>query len=227
MVPRETQWGFELSNTVDISITTSDYRAIRGRTVLCAILDEVAFWRDDTSANPDIEVFRALRPALATLPDSMLIGITSAYRRAGLAYKRWEKYFGRDDPRVLVIMAETRQLNPLFDQRTIDEELDDDKESASAEYLSIWRDDLSGYVTRDQILVVVERGVTVRPPQRGVQYQAWVDAFSGQGKDSMCASIGHRGDNIAIVDHVIEIKPPFKPADAVAQNRGHLEGLRH
>jgi hypothetical protein len=137
MVTRETQWGFELRNMVDISITTSDYRAIRGRTVLCAILDEVAFWRDDTSANPDIEVFRALRPALATLPDSMLIGITSAYRRTGLAYKRWEKYFGRDDPRVLVIMAETRQLNPLFDQRTIDDELKDDKESASAEYLSI------------------------------------------------------------------------------------------
>ena len=34
----------------------------------CGAADETAFWRDETSANPDVEIFRALRPGLANHP---------------------------------------------------------------------------------------------------------------------------------------------------------------
>jgi hypothetical protein len=35
----------------------------------------------------------------------MLIGISSAYRKAGLIYDKFRKYYGRDDANVLVIRA--------------------------------------------------------------------------------------------------------------------------
>lgn len=166
MVQRETQSGFELNNGVDIAVLTNDFRAVRGRTLLCAILDEIAF---ETSSRPDTETYRALKPGLATLRNSLLIGITSAYRRAGLAYQKWKKHYGRDDPDVLVIKAETRKLNPSFDQQVIDAALDDDSQAASAEYMSEWRDDLSSYVSRTLIEAAVDPGITLRPPQSGVR----------------------------------------------------------
>ena len=43
MVRRETATGFELSNKVDIAVATNSFRSVRGRSILCAIMDEVAF----------------------------------------------------------------------------------------------------------------------------------------------------------------------------------------
>jgi hypothetical protein len=218
LIQRETRDGFELSNGIDIFVGTADWRTIRGRTVLLCIANEIAFWMDENSSNPDREIIAAVRPAMATLADqAMLVMISSVYRKSGVLFDRWEKFYGRNDPNTLVVQGSTLAFNATIASSVVDDAMADDAAVAGAEYESRWREDLAGYLTRDQIKAVVDKGITVRPPQRGVQYQAWVDASSGQGKDSMCASIGHRGDNISIVDHVIEHKPPFKPSDAVAQ----------
>ena len=54
---------------------------MRGYTVVAAICDEVAFWRSEDSANPDVEIVAALRPAMATVPEPLLLGISSPYAR--------------------------------------------------------------------------------------------------------------------------------------------------
>jgi hypothetical protein len=38
----------ELCNDVSIEAHTNSFRAVRGRTILCAVLDECAFFRDDS-----------------------------------------------------------------------------------------------------------------------------------------------------------------------------------
>jgi hypothetical protein len=55
--------------------------AVRGRTVAAALLDEVAFWRSEESANPDAEVLAALRPSMLTIPNSPLLAISTPYSR--------------------------------------------------------------------------------------------------------------------------------------------------
>jgi hypothetical protein len=125
LVTRETVDGFELSNGVDIAIITTDARTVRRRTVLCCICDEISYWKAETSMAADREVYRALRPGMATLQESMLIGITTAYRRSGLAYDRWTRHFGKDSAKVLVIHAPSRVLNPILSQADIDEALID------------------------------------------------------------------------------------------------------
>jgi hypothetical protein len=45
----------ELCNGVSIEVHTNNFRSLRGRSILCAILDEVAFFRDEAFANPDTE----------------------------------------------------------------------------------------------------------------------------------------------------------------------------
>jgi len=46
--------------------------------------------RDEASASPDEEVYRAIKPGMATLPGGMLIGISTPYRKAGLLFKGFE-----------------------------------------------------------------------------------------------------------------------------------------
>jgi phage terminase large subunit-like protein len=121
MVVRETAIGFELNNKIDVAVTTNSFRSVRGRSILCAILDETAFWLDENSANPDEEVLTAIKPALARIPGSIVVGISTPYRKKGLLWKKFKQHFGKDGGDVLVIRASTRQMNPTIDQSFIDE----------------------------------------------------------------------------------------------------------
>jgi hypothetical protein len=218
LIQRETQDGFELVNGCDIEVGTADFRSsTRGRTILLCVLNEVAFMRSEGSANPDVEVYRAILPAMASLGDqAMFIMISSVHRRSGLLYSKWEKSFGKDDPNTLVITATTRQLNPTIEQRIVDDALAYDPQAAGSEYLSIWRDDLSSYVTLDDVRACVDIGVTVRPPVPGVKYTAFIDASSGRS-DSYTAAIASRDGDVGILHNVIEIPAPADPVTATAQ----------
>ena len=55
-----------LNNRVVIEIHTASFRVTRGYTFAAVLADETAFWRDENSANPDIEIFRALRPGMSS-----------------------------------------------------------------------------------------------------------------------------------------------------------------
>jgi hypothetical protein len=205
MIQRETSEGLELKNSVDIIVATSDFRVVRGRSYLLAVMDEVAFWRDeDTSLNPDREILRSLSPGLTSIPQSLLIGITSPFKRSGLAYDRWTKYFGKDDPRVLVIHAPTPALNPSLDESEIAAATADDPLAARSDFLAEWRDDIAGYIPRELVERCVDRGVMVRPYERGWRYHAFLDAAEGLSAhgDSFAAAIAHNqrdGDSDLVV----------------------------
>jgi len=94
---RENDDGLELVNNCDVVVATNSFRSVRGRTIACAIFDEVAFWRDETCATPDVETYNAVLPGLVTLPGALLVGITTAYRKSGLAYTKWQQHFGKPD----------------------------------------------------------------------------------------------------------------------------------
>jgi hypothetical protein len=218
--------GFELDNGVDVSILTSSFRAVRGRAVLAAVLDECAFWRDDTSANPDLEIYNALRPGLASLPGSMLIGISSPYAKSGLLYKKYREHYAKNSPAVMVVKAPTRALNPTIDQAIIDEALAEDPAAARAEWMAEFRDDIAGWAGRELIDGAVDRGVTVRPPLPNLRYVSFVDA-SGGVRDSFTAAVAHADDDgVAVLDCLLEIKAPFNPDQATADVADMLKAYR-
>jgi len=110
----------ELYNRVVIEVHTNSYRSVRGRSLLCVLCDEVAFWRSEDSASPDVETAGAIAPGLARIPGSMLILISTAHKRSGLLYQKWRDAYGRSDPDVLVVRGTTLQFNPLFDAKIIE-----------------------------------------------------------------------------------------------------------
>jgi hypothetical protein len=202
-----------LSNRVVIQVTTNSYRSVRGRSILRAVLDEVAHFRSDNSANPDFELHGALTPGLARVPGSAMVLISSAHKRSGLLYERYKTFYGKDDDDVLVVKGTTRQFNPTFDQREIDRALASDPQLYGAEYLSEWRDDLSAFIDRALVEAATDIGIVVRAPQSGVRYVSFVDASGGRGDSSTCG-IAHAEGQTAVLDCLIEIRSPHDPAIA-------------
>jgi hypothetical protein len=145
MVTNETINGLELSNGVDIVVATNDYRSVRGRAVALAILDEVAYWRDDRSVAPDTETYNAIVPGTVTV-GGMIIGISSPHRKSGLLYERWREHYGQKGD-VLVIRAPSLTMNPTLDKKLIDKEIERDPAVGRAEWLAEWREDLAATLT--------------------------------------------------------------------------------
>ena len=106
MVRRITADSIELTNHLVIEVTTNDRRRVRGRTVVAAIFDEVAHWRNEASANPDEDVYSAIQPATLTIPNALMIGISSPYARRGLLWRKFDAHYGKPGP-VLVARAPT------------------------------------------------------------------------------------------------------------------------
>jgi hypothetical protein len=82
LVEGQTSDTLMLASGVDIVVRPASFRSSRGSTMIGVIADETAWWRSDNSANPDVEILRALRPGLLTTKGP-LIAISSPYSRRG------------------------------------------------------------------------------------------------------------------------------------------------
>jgi hypothetical protein len=217
MVQRTTDEVLELRNMVDVAVMTSNFRAVRGRPILCAILDEVAFLRDDNSAAPDVELYAALLPGMSTIQQAQLFGISTPHGRSGLLYKKHAEGFGIDNDDVLVIQAPSHVLNPVLDLRDRDRQMIDDPARARAEWYAEFREDLVQFVDPAVVARCVTSGRTELPFVMGTTYVAAVDP-SGGSSDSMTLAIAHADRNgIGILDLVAEWVAPFSPQNVVAE----------
>jgi hypothetical protein len=214
LITRETNELIELSNGINIEITTASFRTIRSRSIVAALCDEIAFWSDEGS-NPDVEVLRAIRPGMGMIPGSMLLCASSPYARRGALWEAYSEDFAKNDSDVLIWRAPTRTMNPTFPQRTIDKAYEKDPSDAAAEYGAEFRTDVETFISREVIEGCIVSGRYELPPQEGFSYVAFTDP-SGGSSDSMTLAIGHSEGGIAVLDAVREAKPPFSP-DAVVK----------
>jgi hypothetical protein len=189
-----------LKNGNVICTLTSDYRSLRGRTLLLAIMDEASFLRDELSSTPDIECARALLPGFATT-NGMLCILSSPYRRLGLLYQRHREHFGQNGD-VLVIQAPSRLLNPTLDESVVVAARDADAFAATSEWLGEFRADISGYLDDATIEAAIDHGRPLElPPREGCRYSAFVDASGGRG-DAYTIAIAHKEGERVIADAV-------------------------
>jgi hypothetical protein len=88
-----------------------------------------------------------------------------------------------------------------------------------------FRTDVETFVNRGSVEACVSLDVRERPPLSGVRYSAFVDP-SGGSADSMTLAIGHKEDNVTILDAVRERRPPFSPEDVVFEFGDLLKSYR-
>jgi len=205
----------ELQNGITIAVKTSDYRAVRGVTLVCCIADEVAFW-DSQGINPDTAIFQALRPAMVTIPEAKLLVISSPYAKAGVLFEAHRKYFGHDDRNVLVWQSETRVMNPSISQEFINEEIERDPDAARSEWFAQFREDVEAAFSLESIEQCVIPGRSDLLPAQGLSYVAFVDPSGGR-RDQFTLAIAHRRNETAIIDLIRAWQPPFDPSEVTKE----------
>lgn len=214
MVVKDTNESIELSNRCTIEIMTASFKAIRGYSVACAILDECAFY-SDSGANPDREIIAAIKPSLATL-GGKLIALSSPYARRGVLWDAYKKHFAGDSQRVLVAQAPTQLMNPLLPPEVIAEAYEDDPASAAAEYGAEFRKDVETFIDRDVVEAAVIPDRLELPPSKHQKYFGFVDP-SGGSKDAFTMAIAHRDSDKVVIDAIRSRKPPFSPEAVVEE----------
>jgi hypothetical protein len=214
LVERESDDRITLTNGITIRVATCTIRGVRGPTVLCTLSDEIAFWRDENSANPDEEVLASLRPAMATVGGGLLLCASSPYAKRGAMWQAFQKHYGKEGDPVLVWKAPTRRMNPRVPQSLIDAALERDPARYSAEYLAEFRGDVEGFVSLEVVAACTDAGVYERAPSDHFRYVGFVDPSGGSGS-SFTLAIAHAEGGKGILDAVREIKPPFSPDQVV------------
>src|SRR5262249_45665209 len=144
-----------LRNGNVICTLTSDYRTMRGRTLLLAILDEASFLRSEETSVPDIEAARALLPGLATQA-GMLCILSSPYRRSGLLFQRFRDYPGKSDDGVLVVAGPSTLFNPTLDAAMIEAARASDPQAALSEWDGQFRTDVSAFLSDELIDAAID-----------------------------------------------------------------------
>jgi len=215
-IQKETQEEIYLKNNIVIAIKTASFRSIRGYTLLAAVLEELAFWRSEDSANPDKEVLTAVRPALSTIPESILIGISTPYSRTGVLWDQFKAAYGKAGG-PLIWKAETKVMNPAIDKSLVKQAMQDDPEAARAEWLGEWRTDISAFLPQEVVESCVVTG-RYELPKIDAEYFAFVDPSGGR-QDSFTLAIAHREEGGKIVlDAIREHCPPLKPENVVSEH---------
>jgi len=210
LIEGETADSVDLVGQVTIEVVAAHFKSVRGRTIAGALVDEIAFLPQETSATPDTEILAALRPSMATIPGAMLLCSSSPYARRGVLWDAYKRYFGSADANVLVWKAATLTMNPSVPQRVIDEAMERDPASAAAEYLAEFRTDVDSFVSREVVEACIDDGVFERAPISALRYYGFVDP-SGGSADSFTAAVAHMEKDQIVLDAVRERKPPFSP----------------
>jgi len=214
LIEREDKESIELSNRSVIEIGTASFRTTRGYTLAAVIADEIAFWRTEDSANPDAEIIAALRPALATL-GGKLIALSSPYSRRGELWRMYQRYHGQDDPSILVAKAPSRVMNPLLPESVIKQAKERDLASALAEYEAEFRNDIEEFIGVELLYRLTRSEPYELPPMPGPRYLAFTDP-SGGGADGFSLCIGHREDQLMVIDLLTE-RTRTSPAEVVKE----------
>jgi hypothetical protein len=202
-----------LRGNLVIGVHSNSFRNVRGRTLIGCIFDECSFWRSDDSANPDLETYRAVRPALITPHGTgMLVSISTPYRKTGLVYQKWHEFFGSDDDATLVVRGPSREFNPLLTEQSVQQALKEDPEGARAEWEAEFRADLQTFLDDYLITSAIDYSRPLELPPRSFKYYGFVDPSGGR-HDAYTLCIGHREGDGFIADLVRYAKPPFDPAE--------------
>ena len=165
------------------------------------MLDEVAFFGVEGSADSDVEIQASIRRGMLAFEATRLIKISTPYMKGGVLYDDFRRAFGQDDPDLLVWRAPSTLMNPSLQTSRLARERRLDPTRFAREYLAEFADDVAAFLPTAWVTDAVVTDRHELPPQSGVRYFAGVDP-SGGGADAFTLAIVHAEDSGRVVQDV-------------------------
>jgi hypothetical protein len=199
-IKNERRGELEFKHGISIVCFPCSHVTIRGVSVVCAICDEVAFWRhEETAANPEEEVLDALRPAMATFPRAKLIKISTPYRKEGIL---WREYQQRAELDHLVWQLPSPEMNPTLQPAVLERAQRQSEEKFRREYLAEFTESTTSWIEGEVLDSCIVRGRRELPRVPGAVYVSAIDpAFV---RNDFALAITHLSEGGTIVLDRIE-----------------------
>jgi hypothetical protein len=175
-----------LTNKTTISIFPSTVKSLRGWSIPCGAMDELAFWRLEGSAESDTEIQMSIRRGMAGFSRPKLIKATTPYMKAGVVFQDFQR-FGHDDEDILIWHAPSSLMNPALNTARF-QRLDPSR--YAREFEAAFVDDLQSYISAAWIEACTIRNRFALPPLGDVLYFAAIDPTGG-GADAFTLAIVH------------------------------------
>ena len=201
----------------------------RGVAIPFAILDEVGFWYKTSDAvNPDVEVERAISPAMTQFPNRKMFIISSPYTEEGILWEyskagtagihapldKKAKYAN-----ALVMQASTAAMaNPTLIRAglkdTLEEEQAKDPEGFIREYGARFVSAISGYLPQHLVQAAIDKGVGLRKRaeiEKHLLVPFYIAAMDPAFRhDSWAFTIFHRDQFGRVIQDVLQVWTPNK-----------------
>ena len=203
--------------TIAVLPASAGGASVRGRSLVCAILDEAAFFRDASYAVNDVEIFRAASPRVIT-GGQTLVGSTP-WARGGLLFDLYKDNFAAPKTCVVAHAPTTllRNGSSPADLRVLDEvkrEFLRDPENArrefGAEFLDIGTDQ---YFSTSAIDASVNNDI--EPTAEGDVVSIGIDLGFSRDSSALVAVATNTQGNARVV-RVEEVGSPAKPSEVAA-----------
>lgn len=204
---------------------------LRSQAIPVCAMDEMGVWaKDKESAQPDIEVVRAVSPAMASFPFSKLVKTSTPMTKEGVL---WESAqigtYGHKlengeakqaHARTIVIHGPSAALAPakVLPRERLIAERAKDASAFNREFLAQFADSVTGFLSVDLLRAAVTPGVRQRAPEPGRLYHATLDpAFR---RDAFAFAIGHLEGGKYVLDFIEAwrgtTEKPISPTVAMA-----------
>ncbi len=224
MIKKIQQESIEFVDGTTIEIKPASWRATRGFIVGLFVLEELSYWRFEAeSANVDKEIYTAIKPAMTTIKNSLVIGISTPFARQGLLWEKYERHFGKPGP-VLIWRAPSWRMNLSLSEEGLRRDFLDTIGPAEfgAEFEANFREDIETYLPLAVIEAAIIPGRVQVDYEPGISYLGFCDPAEGlrKGADSMTFGVSHASTekpNKFILDLLLEVQPPFDPKEVIRQ----------
>lgn len=195
----DTRNEIKLRHGVVITCLARNHENIRGRTIIVAILDEIAFWHDGSSGDSVAQVIEALRPAMSTAVTTKIIKMSTPFGKRGVLYYDFAHRAQLDYP---VWQVRTALMNPTVTRDFLAKELARDEEQFRREYGAEFTDSIENWIDHALLDQCVLRDRQERPFQAGLNYVAALDPASRKHEFAL-AILHKQSDETIAVDKVV------------------------
>ena len=191
-------------SAVAIKVGAASKKTTRGRAVCTLLCDEIAYWNlDENSYESDIDVLRAIRPALLQFGDQgTVIKLSSPGIKQGVLYDEWNK---RKDIKKTYVQfkAPSWVWNTILPADNFYDEWKLDPDGFDTEYRANFVDSISNFILPEYVDMCVLKGIQFLPPSENkkVVYTAAIDAAFKNDRFAF-ALVGHYENKIKT--HVIK-----------------------
>ena len=177
--------------------------ALRGRSLVSAVLDECAFFRDESFQVNDQELFRAVAPRI--LPGGLIVVCSTPWAESGLLYDEFSRNHGHPVT-ALAALAPTDVMNPAK-RAEVERERARDPENARREFDAEFMPMGSGlFFDGNAIDQAIDRALTTPLSSDGARGTA-VGGDLGLVRDSSAFVAVQQREGFFVPAEVVELRP--------------------